>query len=366
MRSSTSSSDLRLHAAGVVAALLLGLVLASLVGAILEMRMRQIGLGPGARDSRELWAAQRARASELGDEAIILVGDSRILLDVDLDTLAAQTGLQPVQLAIDGSRYMRVLEDLADDPSITGTVLIGAGINKMRRSAERDRADEWVEFFNDEYRGLWSPPVETRLKAWVQGWSAIYANEIPWNTLWLRLVNPGTVPTRRYLRTYANRNRDADYRLVKQPEFYVKRVLSQLGRDVDRDRVRNLDDFDRAVREVLRRSPRAEPSSPETFEHVNGLIDRMQRRGARVVAIRMPCSRSIREIEEHRHPRAGGWDVFAATTRAKTLHFADHAELQFYLPDGSHLDVRDKAAFTRALAALLVDDIRSAAVGRPE
>jgi len=51
------------------------------------------------------------------------------------------------------------------------------------------------------------------------------------------------------------------------------------------------------------------------------------------------------------------WDRFAAVTLASTVHFQDVAELERIDPiDGAHFDYRDTAAFTAALAEVLVQN----------
>lgn len=112
MRSSISNSDGRLprlpwrrtHA---VALLLL-------VGFVLSMELSLAGRGfeATALDTEALWQKHRVRAGRLGKQALILLGASRIQLDLDL--LPARSGLEPVQLTIDGSSFVPVLEGLAE------------------------------------------------------------------------------------------------------------------------------------------------------------------------------------------------------------------------------------------------------------
>ena len=275
-------------------------------------------------------------------------------LDVDLDTLRDFTGLEPVQLAIDGSNYLRVLEDLADDPHVTGTVLVGADTRKLLPSRRRDRADEWVDFYHEHYRGLWGPAIEARLKGWVQGWSALYASGIPLDRLAARFFDTDARISPFYLLTRPSRERDADYRLVKQPDFYIGRVLRHLGQEIDFSSIRTMADFNGAVRRALDATPAGKALEPERFDEVNRLIEKLQARGVEVALVRLPSSGLVWEIDEHRWPRALGWDRFVAQTSACTVHFRDYSELSIDLPDGSHLDMRDKPGFTRALIQVLI------------
>ena len=61
----------------------------------------------------------------------------------------------------------------------------------------------------------------------------------------------------------------------------------------------------------------------------------------------MPWSRMVREIEARRYPRALFWDRFLQESGAAGVDAAYEPALQeFVCPDGSHLDVRDRARFT--------------------
>lgn len=91
---------------------------------LMEIRLAQLGYHSTVLDSPGRWAKERARASQLGEKALILIGASRIQLGIDLDTLRRETGLEPVQLAIDGSSFVPILQDLANDPTIRGTILV--------------------------------------------------------------------------------------------------------------------------------------------------------------------------------------------------------------------------------------------------
>lgn len=100
------------------------LLLACSVG-VWEWRMRAIGLEAGdIDDGPSAWAEQRRRV-DAGDAEVVLVGDSRMLFDSDLDRYEALTGVRPVQLAIAGSNARPFLVDLAEHSQFAGLVLVG-------------------------------------------------------------------------------------------------------------------------------------------------------------------------------------------------------------------------------------------------
>jgi len=361
--SSTSNSSNRFPLSSTIVPFVAAVILSILILGAIEFRLRSLGLEPDVRDSPELWSAQREMAAKYGSKAIILVGDSRAQLDIDLQTLGDLTGLKPVQLAIDGSFFLPVLADLADDPRITGTIIVDASAWKLIPNKKRDRAQEWPEFYHKKYRGLFSPAIETKLKGFLQEKSVLYSSMFPLENLW-SILTSGNKYSSIYLKTRKNRQRDADYRLVKMPDFYVSRVVRNFGgqKNLKKKSFRSLAEFTGSMEEqIAERYPRNDTTDQqgkkdfeEKLSYVNGLTDKIYGRNGRMFFVRFPSDKLIWLLDEHSLPRELYWDTFAHTTRATTIHFQDYPNLKkFSLPDGSHLDQRDKKSFTAALVETL-------------
>ena len=357
MHLSTSSSRARAPKERSILALLIAILVAVCLLWGIEWRLREAGLKPNVRDSVELWAAQRERASQLGKKALILVGGSRLQLAIDLDTLRNETGLEPVQLAIDGSSNLPVLEDLANDPSVTGTILVSTHARLLYPMPQPDRADEWVKSYNESYRGLYSPVIETRLKALVMEYSALYSSAIPKNLLPSILTGRSRINTQ-YLTTQKSRERDADYQLVKMPDFYIGRVIRHLGPLKRRLEMRTWGEFNQAVLSAVDNFQTSDNSEYlGRMAYVYKLTKQIEKRGVKIGFLRMPEDKLVWAIDEKRWPKEKFWDLFASNSTAPTFHFEDFARLaEFDLPDGSHLDKRDKQQFTKSLADILNKD----------
>lgn len=127
---------------------LIGAVLALSLVLLMETLLAAYGFVPSPKDTPGRWAAERQRASQLGEQAFIIVGTSRGLIDLDTHVLAEATGKTTVQLAIDGSTYEAVLADLAADPSIRGSILVTHNDAFMLRGedGEADRASEYTAY----------------------------------------------------------------------------------------------------------------------------------------------------------------------------------------------------------------------------
>lgn len=91
-----------------------------------EGHWRNYGAEPGyyANDD-SAWAAQRRRIDTGEGGKTVIIGSSRVLFDVQLDVWEKVAGERPIQLALEGTSPVPVLEDLAADPDFTGKLLIG-------------------------------------------------------------------------------------------------------------------------------------------------------------------------------------------------------------------------------------------------
>jgi hypothetical protein len=323
--------------------------------AITEAALSEMGFRTTVSDSEARWLKERKRASELGTRALILVGASRIQLDIDLSVLRKRTGLEPVQLAIDGSSYVPVLQGLAKDQSIRGTVVLDLMPSPV--SFEIDpvgRSQPYQADYETSSHKEFSWPNYHTSEAWLD--EVIRSRLInfadsgrPWDALVNRLTNPNATP--QYLLTFPDRSRQADYQNVPMPDFYLQRVLRHVGNPAEIDPHQPTGLLAQQLEGYVRRLK----PTPENAQNEKGLADleravsAIQSRHGQVIIISMPTSGLVQESDSIRFPRSLYWDKVVATTSAKTIHWQDHPSLSgFVCPDGSHLDKRDSAAFTRA------------------
>lgn len=340
MPSSISSSNARLPALrwGVV----LGgatLIFLSFVGG-LELRLALRGFQPTVLDTEARWIQQRARASALGARALILVGSSRIQLDADLDLLRSLTGLEPVQLAVDGGNFRPVLEGLSADAAVRGTVVVDFSDHLLtdtnqdgasyagQRAIERTKAGGALPDFDRTERWL-SDAWRQRLRSYADGAQ-------PLSSLIERILS---ARAEQYLVTLPDRSRLADFTKVDIPRHYLGRVLRILGPDGP------------ASTDGLSGAELAYLTTSRTIAAQAAAI---RKRGGRAFFVMLPKSGLIREIDDRRFPRALFWDRFTAEVRTPTVHFLDVAAWRHLdCPDGSHLDLRQREAFTRGLVDAL-------------
>lgn len=359
MASSISSSDAPLPC--LPWRYLFGVALSILVAYILisEALLAEKGFIPTVQDSDARWIKERKRASELGERALILIGASRIQLGIDLNTLRKTTRLEPVQLAIDGSSYVPVLQGLARDPEIRGTVIIdlmpgpvsfqiGSAGTSQHYQAKYDSLSsagfDWPTYENLD--AILAKTIRQRLVNYADG-------AHPWDSLVNRIANPRATP--QYLLSLPDRSRLADYERVPMPGFYLSRVLRHLGNppefDINQPQTALMDRLSKYIGELQPESANGQPA--QELNDLETAISAIQSRGGHVIILQMPISGLILEADSRRFPRELYWDRVAASTSATAIHWQDYPDLSgFFCPDGSHLDKRDTKAFTEKLAAV--------------
>lgn len=326
---------------------------------VLERALEQRGFDASIQDSNVSWARERARAAALGSKALILVGASRIQLGIDSHVLGDATGMVPVQLAVDGSHFLPVLEGLAVDSAITGVIVVamdGALLSDVNANDEalalhryyaRTQAER-VPWLNSSTTESW---LGERLRWHLRS----YADGIqPLDSLLLRVLRRDATP--QYLVTFPDRTRAADYSRVSMPDFYLQRVARHLNRPLppisSSDQAAVDAWFDNELDAVTESSS---STLGQRIEYLRELARKVQSRGGSVVFLQMPVSGMIQAIDERREPRPRFWDRFAATVGTPTIHYADVPGMrEIQCPDGSHIDRRDRAAFTRILAGELI------------
>lgn len=332
MLSSTSSSSERIPDGNWAIVLVAAMVIVLVAAAAWELFVRAGGADDiPVSDTVELWQEQRMRASALGEHGLVLVGGSRMQMGVDLGVLAEHTGLQPVMLAMSASPFMPVLEDLADDPSITGTVVVSFHSGNFMLSTRDSKSELWVGANRQRREArteVFYQPFENSLREMLDASLRSFALRVRPQQLFVGRAGDG------YLRMLPSRSQQADYSKTDTGRAYERRMELLMGGSEPRQA--DAADFEKRL------------------AHLRSLVATIEARGGDVVFVRFPSTRGVLDIDNIRYPRALFWDRLGEGVGGRKIHFADYPELAgFELPDGVHLDVRDQPAFTRALAALL-------------
>ncbi len=302
-----------------------------------ESVWRSRGFKPELTDDADLWAWTRQRATQNGTKAIVFIGSSRGQLDLNLQTVEQETGIVPVQLAINGASPWPVLEDLAADPQFRGTVICDVEERHLFPQAP-DHEDDAVLTPRYYVRHFHGQNVfncfEFGLKKTIEQ-SAVF--RVPHLTplSFMQKLARKQRPRPFYLEMNADRSRPADYRIVdieSHRKFRILRMQTLFKKD----------------------APPTVAKLRQGIGQMRPWIEALQRRGGEVLFVRFPMSGQYREVQEIQYPKRRYWDVFAREIGAPAIYFSDVPVLKaFDCPDGSHLDKRDTARFTKALLSTL-------------
>lgn len=300
----------------------------------MEVYWRSGGHVPGVVDDMELWSLHRSRVRGGEDDAIVLLGASRIQLDLSMEVLREIfPDSNILQLAIDGKHPLAALRDLAENTEFSGIVLCSITSMGFQRQFRDDQQD-YVAYFRK------TSTVNRRLNrlisSFIQEHLVIVDPYLKVKRLIERYIKSGKLPGPRYLITLHDRSRLADYSVINIENQYRYRI--------------------KRIKEIYEGNP---PVPPEKWkahaEEIRPLVEKIASRGGRVVFIRLPSSGEHWEIDEQFYPRKEYWDNISMLTGAITIHFKDVDGMEkFHCPEGSHLDRRDAPGFTRALAAELI------------
>lgn len=330
MLSSTSSSDGRSWLATWAAVL----VVVAFALFVVERYWRARGYTPTVLDSLQLWSIQRERVYGDSPRPLVLLGASRIEYGVDLKTLRDELPhYKPVMLAVNGLYPLSVLRDLAEDQDFRGVVLCDVESNSFIR-------DYFFlqQAYPDYYHQRWTPSWHLHraiLSAWQS--TALIANPEYGVLASLKRHLGGGAPFRNYVDYHSNRGGDIDYTKT-DPEATKKH-------------------FAATVEGNIARLPKHDPASwlsgiAPVYEWVRAI----QARGGTVIFYESPTQGLTREINDRLYPREQYWNQFVATSPAPVISAnAEPSLADTPLPDDSHIDFREKAAYTRRLVQVLVE-----------
>jgi len=368
MHSSTSSSDpghpypplLRAVPAGrwsvTVAAAFV--IFAVALGAW-EGYWRSQWMTPSTRNSDGLWALTRDRIDDEGGRGVALVGSSRILFDINLETWREVTGVLPIQLALEGTGPRPFLKHVADETGFSGLTIVGVmeplffgpdiGLRAaaLQRYRERSPADNWSQQL--------SMRVVEPVFAFYDPDTALFAT-LRRQPIWPERA--GLIPPLPEVRKLSNTRRN------RHTEMWDRVELDPDYREVAR----------RTWRTFLALPPPPMPP-PHVMEQItNAMYDDLtaqvaaiRARGGEVVFVRPPSSGPFLEFEQKVFPRSQFWDVLLQRTGAAGIHFEDHADLRdVELPEWSHIRAGDTPKFTRALINHMRDALAARGTTRPE
>ena len=311
-----------------------------------EWKWRAWGAEPTYRNSDASWSTQRRRLDAGEGHQTVLLGASRVLFDVQLQVWERVLGERPIQLAIEGTTPLPMLEDLAGNPKFTGRLLVGVapdvfftgfgyrdGVLKYyRQETLAQRAGQWLSlhfiepffaFYDDDFK------LMTVLKR--QAWPA-------------RAGVPNFLDVRKLSMQDADRNTRMWSKIENDPAYrdLCRWVWAQFF-DLPIPGMETPADLERVRHEQIDRTVAA--------------MEKLRARAVPIIFLRPTASGRYLEVENRDFPRAQTWDALLARTGAPGIHFEDYPELQGYdLPEWSHMTAAEAGRFTEMLCRILERD----------
>ncbi len=306
-----------------------------------ELRMRSLGLRAGdLGDGPAHWAVERRKVDEGPREQVVLVGDSRILFDTDLDIWKELTGRRPIQLALPGTPAPAFLTDIADDAHFAGLVVVGM-LEPLYFSGRGGLFGKAIEYARTE-----SPSQRAGHQLRVRASRALAFLDDAYTLF--SLVEQIDMPNRGDVHgPYGDP--------WKLSEFSDDRQTRMWPRIQTDERLR--------AHAIMAWGDAKGP--PLTGEQIAKAIDAAKRdctkiraRGGDVVFLRPPSINPNRANEELRAPRAKAWDALLRETASFGVHFEDYPAMQgLEVPERSHLSAESAKLFTRAYVTELVKQV---------
>jgi hypothetical protein len=336
----------------------LALIVALLLVGLFEAWVRGQGVPPeGYLNSAGSWAEQRRRIDRGEGDAWVFTGSSRVKFNLQVPVWERLDGRAPIQLSLEGTSPVRVLEGLAEDEDFTGRVIVGvapglffSGYEGQARSIDR---------YEQESPSQW---LGHRISLLLEPLLSFYDQEFSLSRMLGRL----DLPVREGMEW--------------DPE--VRKLAYQ-------DRVRNTRmwdrlEYDAEYRELARRiwaagwKPFAEREPEyrermlkkrgEQIERAVAAVEKLWARGAEAIFVTMPYEGHYAVSEPDRAPRELTWDRLIEETGALGLHFEDHPEMQgYHLPEWSHMTAAEADRFTAVFYELVQRELaaRAADGGNP-
>ncbi len=324
---------------------ILSLLLVLICIGIWEFYLRSKGFDVYYDDGEALWADKRTMIYEPPDKATVFIGASRNKFDIDIDTWQKITGDHVIQLAIEGESPLPVLNDLADDKSFKGKLIIDVTEEFIFTAKETNMDDprDAVSYYKNrtpaqrisfQLNHLLESQLVFLDKTYLSLHSILNKLDIPKRKG--VIVEPFDYPMEASRITFDRQN-------IMMDEF--------LFDTASRNRVMAIWDFYLDTNKEL-------PPIGNKLDSIIATIkfdcDKIQSRGGQIIFVRTPSNGTYLAREKKAFPRENYWDRLLAYSHIPGIHFEDYPEIaSLQCPENSHLGRPGAISFTKNLINIL-------------
>lgn len=287
--------------------------------------------------NKDLWSFYRAQIRDAPDSLLIL-GGSRAQLGLNMAVLEEKLPEKNiVGLTINGQYPLATFAEVVNDPSFVGEIWLS-----LVAQALEPRYWDMQKPHNQHFKNKSSfyKRWESFVSAWVQ-YQFLFTNpELSLPKIIKSLDKNKTFPQPFYVQEHLDLSKTGDYSKQNQ-EALVNHFVSQ--------KEKNYEEQPPMDKEVF----------TQQLSKLKSLIKKFEKRGGKVVIIRMPTDKGHWELDNTFYPKKTFWNQLVEFVEVPTVHFKDYETLStFELPDSSHLDQKDTAEFTRALYEIITNEIQ--------
>lgn len=309
-----------------------------------ELYWRAYGAQPSYRNSNGQWAQQRRRIDTGEGGKTVLIGSSRVLFDVQLPVWEKLAGERPIQLALEGTSSVLMLEDLAADPNFTGRLLVGVApdlffsgfayrgdaLAYYHKQSLTQRSGNWLSMhLLEPYFAFDDPDFALATVVKRQAWPLRPGMRQSTDVRKLRVSDAD-----RNTHIWSKVETDPDYRALAR-SIWAQRFSGPPPPNMDTPT---------KLRAVI----------DTQIQRAVVAVAKLRARSVQVLFVRPPSAGRYLAFENQVFPRAQTWDVLLKRTGVPGIHFQDYPELQGYnLPEWSHLAAADAQRFTAALYGIV-------------
>lgn len=312
----------------------LSIILFTLLITCWELYWRSQGAKPAYINSDSLWAIERRKVVK---DSVVFTGSSRVLFDLQTDVWQQQTGIKPIQLALEGTTPLGVLEDLAEDDDFQGTVFAGVAPGlffsgfeyrkNARKAYQKEAPSQWL----GQQLAMFIEPIFAFMEPDFALFTVLKRQSWP---------DREQINTELDVRALALMSEDRNTQMwdkVVNDEQYRKLAIKIW--------MQGFEPIDKKTPEKI---AIMHENRDKQIERAVAVNQKMLAKGATLIFVRMPSQGFYTMEEGMYNPRASHWDVLLQKTGAQGIHFQDHPNLSKYtLPEDSHLAAQDAKTFTK-------------------
>lgn len=309
-----------------------------------EFYLRNKGIKTSYDDDEALWSDKRSEIYASSDKATVFIGSSRNKYDIDIPTWKKLTGENVIQLAHVGSTPLPVLDDLANDESFKGKLVIDVTEVLFFSMAppNRDRPDRNLAWFKKRTPAQrFSFQVNHLLES-----QLVFLDKD--NLSLNALLNNLHIPSRPGVFVFPDFPMEFERVTFQRQNYMTDRFVADTNLQ---NQVKGVWAF---IRKITKGPPLSGAPLDSLLNTVKSDVDKINARGGKVIFVRSPSSGPFLMGEKMGYPRPQYWEKILSVTNSQGIHFEDYPAIaHFECPEFSHLKPSDAVIYTTNLIDIL-------------